>query len=145
MSQAVGKTALAYARVWHIVDANERILGRMATRIATTLMGKHKPIYDPAADCGDYVVVINAKSVKVTGRKAQQKMYRHHTGYPGGLKEIPFERMIERKPDEVIRKAVSGMLPKNRLRDVRLKRLLIFPDEKHPYAANIVKRYNEKV
>jgi large subunit ribosomal protein L13 len=145
MSQAIGKTALAYARVWHLVDVKDRVLGRVATRIATTLMGKHKPIYDPASDCGDYVVVINARHVKVTGRKATQKLYRHHSGYPGGLKEIPFKRMIEEKPDEVIRRAVSGMLPKNRLRDVRLKRLLIFPDEKHPYAANIVKRYDEHV
>ncbi|KAI9591668.1 50S ribosomal protein L13 [Syncephalis fuscata] len=145
MSQAVGKTALAYARVWHLVDANERVLGRMATRIAITLMGKHKPIYDPASDCGDYVVVINARKVAVSGRKAEQKLYRHHSGYPGGLKEIPYERMMERKPDDIIRKAVSGMLPKNRLRDVRLKRLLIFPDETHPYAANIIQRYDEAV
>ncbi|KAI9290962.1 50S ribosomal protein L13 [Neoconidiobolus thromboides FSU 785] len=143
MSQAIGKTALSYARVWHLVDAKDRVLGRMATGIATTLMGKHKPIYDPAADCGDYVVVINAKSVKVTGRKAEQKVYRSHSGFPGGLKEVPYKRMLERKPDEIIRKAVSGMLPKNRLRDYRIGRLLIFPDEDHPYKDNIIKRYDE--
>ncbi|KAL1919929.1 mitochondrial 54S ribosomal protein uL13m [Calcarisporiella thermophila] len=143
MSQAIGKTALAYARVWHLVDAKNRVLGRMSTNIATTLMGKHKPIYDPSSDCGDYVVVINAKDVLVTGRKAEQKLYRHHTGHPGGLKEIPYSRMMEREPEQIIRKAVSGMLPKNRLRDVRLKRLFVFPDDKHPYEQNIIKRYDE--
>ncbi|CAG8499616.1 2853_t:CDS:10, partial [Ambispora leptoticha] len=143
MSQAVGRTALAYARAWHLVDARDRILGRLSTNIAVTLMGKHKPIFDPASDCGDYVVVINAKEIKVTGRKAEQKLYRHHTGYPGGLKEIPYKRMMETKPTEIIQKAVSGMLPKNRLRNVRLGRLFIFPDDQHPYEGNIIKFYDE--
>ncbi|CAG8535227.1 11146_t:CDS:2 [Funneliformis caledonium] len=143
MSQAIGNTALAYARVWHLVDAKQRILGRMATGIATTLMGKHKPIYDPASDCGDYVVVINAKEVMVTGRKAEQKLYRHHTGYPGGLKEIVFKDLLEKNPEEIVRKAVSGMLPKNKLRDVRLNRLHIFPYDKHPYKENITKIYDK--
>ncbi|CAG8450388.1 9275_t:CDS:2 [Diversispora eburnea] len=115
------QTGLAYARIWHLVDARQRILGRLATKIATTLTGKHKPIYDPASDCGDYVVVINAKEIMVTGKKEEQKVYRSHSGYPG---------------------AVSGMLPKNRLRDVRLERLKIFPDENHPYEANIIKNYD---
>ncbi|RKP14994.1 50S ribosomal protein L13 [Piptocephalis cylindrospora] len=145
MSQAIGKTALAYARVWHHVDVKDRILGRVATGIATTLMGKHKPIYDPASDCGDYVVVTNARHVHLTGRKEKQKLYRHHSGHPGGLKEIPLERMRRTRPEETIRRAVSGMLPKNRLRDGRLKRLLIFPDEEHPYAQNIVRRYDLEV
>ncbi|CAB4486459.1 ribosomal protein L13 [Rhizophagus irregularis] len=143
MSQAIGNTALAYARVWHLVDARQRILGRMATRIATTLMGKHKPIYDPASDCGDYVVVINAKEVIVTGKKAEQKLYRHHTGYPGGLKEIVYKDLQEKKPDEIIRKAVSGMLPKNKLRENRLSRLYVFPDEENPYEQNITKIYDK--
>ncbi|KAG2181370.1 hypothetical protein INT43_008953 [Umbelopsis isabellina] len=143
MSQNVGKTALAYARVWHLVDAKQRTLGRMATGIATTLMGKHKPIYDPAADCGDHVVVINAKEVAVTGKKWDQKLYRHHTGHPGGLKEIPMSRIMERDPSKVIHKAVSGMLPKNRLREPRMERLHIFEGADHPYADNIIKRYDE--
>ncbi|GAB5590827.1 54S ribosomal protein L23 [Umbelopsis nana] len=143
MSQNVGKTALAYARVWHLVDAKQRVLGRMATGIATTLMGKHKPIYDPASDCGDHVVVINAKEIAVTGKKWDQKLYRHHTGYPGGLKEIPMSRIMERNPEKVIHKAVSGMLPKNRLREKRLERLHIFDGPDHPYADNIIKRYDE--
>ncbi|KAI9299364.1 50S ribosomal protein L13 [Cunninghamella echinulata] len=141
MSQVVGNTALAYARVWHVVDARQRILGRLATNVATTLMGKHKPIYDPAADCGDYVVVINAKDILVSGKKAEQKLYRHHTGHPGGLKEINFENLMKKDPTESIRKAVSGMLPKNRLRDDRLNRLLIFEGSEHPYEANIIKQH----
>lgn len=87
-------------------------------------------------------MVVNAKHVKVTGRKADQKIYRWHTGHPGGLKEVPYKQMMEDRPDEIIRRAVSGMLPKNRLRDVRLGRLLIFPEESHPYDGNIIKRYD---
>ncbi|CAO3689349.1 unnamed protein product [Umbelopsis vinacea] len=124
-------------------NAKQRVLGRMATGIATTLMGKHKPIYDPAADCGDYVVVINAKDIAVTGKKWDQKLYRHHTGFPGGLKEIPMSRIMERNPERVIHKAVSGMLPKNRLREKRMERLHIFDGPDHPYAENIIKRYDE--
>ncbi|KAF7728615.1 54S ribosomal protein L23, mitochondrial [Apophysomyces ossiformis] len=144
MSQAIGNTALAYARSWHLVDAQQRVLGRLASNIATTLMGKHKPIYDPASDCGDYVVVINAKDIVVTGRKGQQKLYRHHTGFPGGLKEITYNDLKEKDPTEPLRKAVSGMLPKNRLREVRLERLLIFEGSEHPYEANIIKQHGLK-
>ncbi|GAA5863293.1 hypothetical protein JCM1840_007472 [Sporobolomyces johnsonii] len=138
-TSTVGNTALAYARTWRGVDAEGQVLGRMATRIAIVLMGKHKPIYDQANDCGDYVVVKNATKVVVTGRKAQQKLYRHHTMFPGGLKEITYETMMERKPEEIIRRAVSGMLPKNRLRAKRLERLMIFPDAETPYEANLLK------
>ncbi|KAJ1987187.1 54S ribosomal protein L23, mitochondrial [Dimargaris cristalligena] len=145
MSTAIGNTGLAYARLWHLVDARGQVLGRVSTRIATTLMGKHKPIFDPAADCGDYVVVINARDIYVSGKKAEQKMYYRHSGYPGGLKEIPFARLLERNPSEIIRKAVKGMLPKNRLQNPRLTRLFIFPDDKHPYAENITKIYDTKV
>ncbi|KAF7789421.1 hypothetical protein EIP86_000365 [Pleurotus ostreatoroseus] len=144
MSQAIGKTALAYARVWHHVDASDRVLGKLAERIAIVLMGKHKPIYDPSVDCGDYVVVSNARRVKVTGKKAQQIVYRHHTMFPGGLKEIPYNQMMDKKPDEIIRQAVSGMLPKNKLRDRRLERLRIFPDEDvGVFKHNILKRWED--
>ncbi|KAF9359908.1 54S ribosomal protein L23, mitochondrial [Mortierella sp. NVP85] len=143
MSQAIGKTALAYARVWHLVDAKQRVLGRMSTGIAETLMGKHKPIYDPASDCGDYVVVINAGSVLTTGTKAKNKLYRHHSGYPGGLKETTYEQLMAKDPDAIIRKSVSGMLPKNRLREPRLARLFVFEGEDHPYQQNIIKRYDD--
>ncbi|KAK4516194.1 uncharacterized protein ATC70_011163 [Mucor velutinosus] len=141
MSQAIGNTALAYARVWHVVDAKQRVMGRLATNIATTLMGKHKPIYDPAADCGDYVVVLNAKDILVSGKKAEQKLYRHHTMHPGGLKEITFENLQAKDATEPLRKAVSGMLPKNKLRQVRMDRLKIFEGSEHPYEANIIKQH----
>ncbi|GJN88165.1 hypothetical protein Rhopal_001130-T1 [Rhodotorula paludigena] len=143
-TSSVGNTALAYARAWRGVDAEGQVLGRLATRIAIVLMGKHKPIYDQANDCGDYVVVKNAAKVAVTGRKADQKIYRHHTQFPGGLKEIPFKVMLERNPEEIIRRAVSGMLPKNRLRDKRLERLLIFPTAEHPYEANLLRDHAEE-
>ncbi|KAI8989865.1 60S ribosomal protein L23 [Trametes punicea] len=144
MSQAIGNTALAYARVWHHVDASDRILGKLAERIAIVLMGKHKPIYDPSVDCGDYVVVTNARNVQVTGKKAQQLVYRHHTMYPGGLKEIQYKEMMRRKPDEIIRQAVSGMLPKNKLRERRLERLRIFADDDMGvFKHNILKRWED--
>ncbi|PVV03916.1 hypothetical protein BB560_001573, partial [Smittium megazygosporum] len=142
MSAGIGNTALAYARLWHVIDAKNQILGRMSSQIANVLMGKHKPIYDPASDCGDYVVVINSKHVEVTGRKREQKVYISHTGRPGGLKVKKFSDLIESNPEFIIKHAVSGMLPKNRLRDVRLKRLLIFPEEDHPYKGNIFKEYD---
>ncbi|GBE80270.1 hypothetical protein SCP_0214870 [Sparassis crispa] len=107
-------------------------------------MGKHKPIFDPSVDCGDYVVVTNARKVKVTGRKADQLVYRHHTMFPGGLKEIPYDIMMKRKPDEIIRQAVSGMLPKNKLRERRLERLRIFEDEDMGvFKHNIIKRWED--
>jgi len=127
MSQAVGNTALAYARIWHHVDASDRVLGKLAERIALVLMGKHKPIYDPSVDCGDYVIVTNSRNVKVTGKKDEQLLYRKHSMYPGGLKETPYKDMKQRNPDEILRHAVSGMLPKNKLRERRLERLRIFP------------------
>ncbi|GJE87498.1 60S ribosomal protein L23 [Phanerochaete sordida] len=144
MSQAVGNTVLAYARVWHHVDASERVLGKLAGRIATVLMGKHKPIYDPGVDCGDYVVVSNARNIKVTGKKAEQIVYRHHTMFPGGLKEIKYRDMMAKKPDEIIRQAVSGMLPKNKLRERRLERLRIFEGEDiGAFKHNIMKRWED--
>ncbi|KAE8214967.1 hypothetical protein CF327_g1698 [Tilletia walkeri] len=142
MSQVIGSTALAFSRVWHHVSAKDRVLGALAANIATTLMGKHKPTYDSAVDNGDYVVVTNARQIVVTGKKADQIVYRHHTMYPGGLKERTYKEMMKKKPDEIIRKAVSGMLPKNKLRERRLDRLKIFPDEDHPYKSNILTRYD---
>ncbi|TDL30050.1 60S ribosomal protein L23 [Rickenella mellea] len=144
MSQAVGNTVLAYARAWHHVDASGRTLGKLAERIAIVLMGKHKPIFDPGVDCGDYVVVTNAKNVSVTGRKSEQKMYYSHTMYPGGLKERRYKDLLKTKPDEIIRKAVSGMLPKNKLRERRLERLRIFADEDMGvFKHNILKRWED--
>lgn len=120
-------------RKWFLVDAQGEILGRLATQIAKNLMGKDKPYYVPNLDCGDYVVVINAGKIEVSGRKRKQKLYRRHSGYPGGFRELNFAQLMKRDPKKVIHYAVSGMLPKNKLRDKRLTRLKIFVDDQHPY------------
>ncbi|KPJ69858.1 50S ribosomal protein L13 [candidate division WOR-1 bacterium DG_54_3] len=120
-------------RGWYLVDANQKVLGRMSTKIATYLRGKHKPIFSPHVDCGDYVVVINAAKVRITGRKEKQKLYFTHSGYPAGDKLISFEKMIEKSPEEVIRLSVAGMLPKNRLGRQMLKKLKIYSGAEHPH------------
>ncbi|KAF8246259.1 54S ribosomal protein L23 [Wilcoxina mikolae CBS 423.85] len=141
MSQNLGRTSLAYSRSWHFIDmaADERSLGRIATSIAITLMGKHKPIYDPSTDCGDYVVAVGCHDLHTTGKKKEKKKYYSHSTRPGRLQEITMERMMAKYGGaEVLRKAVSGMLPKNRLRDVRLARLKAFEGPGHPYKKNII-------
>ena len=110
-------------RQQHIVDAKDRVLGRLATEVAILLMGKHKADYSAHLDNGDKVIVINAAEVEVTGNKAEQKVYRGHSGYPGGFKEVTYKKMLKEHPERIIIHAVSGMLPKNRLRDKRLARL----------------------
>jgi len=122
-------------RKWWLVDAEGKILGRLASEIAKILMGKHKAQYTPHADCGDFVVVINAEKIKVTGKKMDQKLYRFHSEYPGNLKEFTLREMLERNPEKVIFLAVKRMLPKNRLRDRRLKRLKIYVGNSHPHHA----------
>jgi len=124
-------------RDWHFIDASGEILGRLATRIAGLLMGKHKPIFARHLDCGDFVVVINAEQIGVTGDKIKQKTYYRHSGYPGGLKSINLERMLATHPTRVIEYAVKGMLPQNRLRARMMKRLRIFVGEAHPYQAQV--------
>ncbi|MBI2641871.1 50S ribosomal protein L13 [Candidatus Roizmanbacteria bacterium] len=121
-------------RNWHLLDIKDKVLGRAVTNIARLLQGKHKVDYVPYLDTGDYVVVTNAKSVKVTGRKASSKMYLHYSGYPGGLKSVTFNTLMQKNPAVVIHRAVSGMLAKNKFRKRRLTRLFIFPEEKHPYS-----------
>jgi len=121
---------LTLGKNWFVVDANGQVLGRLATRIARILIGKDKPQFTPHLDCGDHVVVINAERVRLTGNKIDQKMYRHHSGHPGGLKEIPIRRMMDRQPAEVIREAVLGMLPKNKLRAKRARKLRVYAGEK---------------
>lgn len=120
-------------RAWHLFDAKGEVLGRLSSRIAQILIGKGKPYYVPHLDCGDFVVVLNAKDVAVTGKKEKDKIYYRHSGYPGGLKEIPLERLRREHPERIIKYAVSGMLPKNKLRAKRLKRLFVFPESGHPY------------
>jgi len=122
-------------RNWLIVDAKDQRLGRLATRIADNLRGKTKPVYTPNIDTGDFVVVINADRIAVTGRKMDNKIYYRHTGYPGGLKQRTLAEMMKKKPEEVIRLAVKGMLPKNRLGRAQLKKLKIYAGPEHPHAA----------
>jgi large subunit ribosomal protein L13 len=111
---------------WFVVDAQGQVLGRLATRVARILIGKDKPSYTPFLDSGDHVIVINAEGVKLTGNKIDQKVYYHHSGFPGGLKEIPIRRLMERRPEEVVREAVLGMLPKNKLRARRARKLRVY-------------------
>lgn len=122
-------------REWFIVDAEGKTLGRMATEIATRLRGKHKPEYTPHVDTGDYIVVINAEKVAVTGNKMNAKVYQHHTGYIGNLKTIPLKEMLIKHPERVIEKAVKGMLPKNSLGKQMYRKLKVYAGNKHPHAA----------
>jgi len=126
-------------REWHLIDVSDRVLGRVATEIASLIIGKNKVASSPNLDCGDYVVCINARQVKVTGNKVQDKLYQHHSGFPGGFKEINFSDLMEKDPREIIIHAVKGMIPKNKLRDPRLKRLKVFVDANHPYEQQVKK------
>jgi large subunit ribosomal protein L13 len=123
------------ARDWFVVDAADKTLGRLAAEIAHRLRGKHKPEYTPHVDTGDYIVVINAEKVRVTGAKATDKMYHHHTGYPGGLKSISFEKLIDKAPERVIQGAVKGMLPRNPLGRAMFRKLKVYAGSEHPHAA----------
>lgn len=120
-------------REWQQIDAAGEILGRVASRIATLLMGKQKPYFVRHLDCGDYVVVTNVAKIKVTGKKLIQKIYTSYSGYPGGIKKEALKDLLVRKPEDVMRRAVAGMLPKNKLRDILLRRLYIYAGEEHPY------------
>ncbi|HSK82025.1 MAG TPA: 50S ribosomal protein L13 [Rubrobacter sp.] len=126
---------LEVERKWYVVDAEGKHLGRLATEIVRVLRGKNKPQYTPHVDVGDFVVVVNADRVAVTGRKAEQRVYRRHSGYPGGMKETSYEQMLARKPTEVLRKAVYGMMPKTRLARKQFKKLKIYAGPEHPHAA----------
>lgn len=126
-------------RSWHMVNVGGKILGRAATGIATLLMGKSKPIFVRHLDCGDFVVVTNAAKVLTTGNKLKQKIYTTYSGFPGGLRKEALQDLLTRKPTEVVRRAVYGMLPKNKLRDSMIKRLYIYPDDQHPYKEKISK------
>jgi large subunit ribosomal protein L13 len=122
---------------WHVLDASERPLGRLATEVATLLRGKHRPTYTPHMDNGDFVVVVNAGKVAVTGKKTQQKEYRRHSGYPGGLKTTTLARMLDTHPERVIESAVKGMLPHNRLGRHLLGHLKVYAGPDHPHEAQV--------
>ena len=126
-------------RAWHLIDAKDQVLGRLATRVANLLLGKSRPIFSRHLDMADHIVVINAAAVKVTGKKERQKLYRRHSGYPGGMVVHTLSQVRSAHPDRIIIHAVSGMLPKNKLQDKLLTHLHVFPGPDHPYASNFKK------
>lgn len=127
-------------RKWHLIDVKNKIVGRIAPHIAMLLQGKGKVMYAPYLDAGDHVVVINAALVKFSGKKGEEKIYSRYSGYPGGLKKTSAKELIKRNPTRIMKEAVAGMLPKNKLRDRRLARLFIYPDEKHAYTHKFGKK-----
>lgn len=129
-------------RKWYLIDAEGEILGRLATQIATILRGKNKPNYTPSMDLGDYVVVINADKIKVTGNKLKEKIYRYHTSYPGGLKSVIMGTLLKRKPELVMKKAVQGMIPHTKLGRAMIKKLKIYKGDKHPHQAQKLEKIN---
>lgn len=131
-------------RDWYSIDLADQVLGRISSRISQLLMGKSKPYFVSHLDCGDYVVVLNAKKVKVTGKKGKQKIYEHFSGYPGGRSVHTFAKVMEEDPKRIIVEAVSGMLPHNKLRASMLKRLFVFSDEKHPYGMKLNESQSSK-
>lgn len=120
---------------WYVVDAEDEILGRLATRVAHVLRGKHKPTFAPHVDVGDFVIVVNAGGVRLTGSKGEQELAHRHSGYPGGLKSVPFARLLEEKPEQLIERAVTGMLPHNTVGRTQAKKLKVYAGAAHPHAA----------
>ena len=131
---------LEVERAWYVVDAEAQTLGRLATQIAGVLRGKGKPAYTPHVDTGDFVVVVKAEKIRVTGNKLDQKIYYRHSGYPGGLRERTLREQLDRRPEEVLRKAVKGMLPKNKLASAQLRKLKIYAGPNHPHEAQTPKK-----
>ena len=130
------------ARDWYLVDVDNKVLGRVATEIANVLRGKNKPVYTPSVDTGDFVIVVNAEKIALTGNKSADKIYYSHSGFPGGLKEISAGKLMEKKPEDIIKKAVKGMLPKNKLARHMLKKLKIYSGTDHPHKAQQPKALN---
>ncbi len=122
-------------RDWLVIDANAQVLGRLASQISTLLRGKHKPTYTPSMDSGDFVVVVNVEKIKIMGKKSEQKVYYRHTGYPGGLRVTPYKMMLAKHPDRILRSAVKGMLPKNRMGRRLMTKLRLYSGPTHPHAA----------
>ena len=134
MSSFIQKPA-EVERKWYVVDAEGKTLGRMASEVAAILRGKNKPTFTPHVDCGDYVIVINAEKVAVTGKKRQEKIYKRHTGYPGGLRELTFEQLMEKHPEEVVKHAVKGMMPTGKLGRQMYKKLKVYAGPEHNHQA----------
>jgi len=131
-------------RDWHVIDATGQTLGRLATQIAILLRGKHKPTFSPNIDGGDFVVVTNIEKIRVSGRKADQIIYYHHTGFPGGLKETPYRMMMQKRPEHILRHAVKGMIPKNRLGRRLMTKLRLYAGTQHPHTAQQPKLYTPR-
>ena len=129
-------------RNWFLIDANDKVLGRLAGKISIILRGKNKVNFDKAVDQGNYVIVVNADKIKLTGKKEEQKLHRYHTNYPGSLKEIPYSRLRQEKPEFIIKKAVKGMLPNNKLSRKFIRRLKVYSGEQHPHSAHNVEILN---
>ncbi len=127
-------------RAWHLIDAQGQVLGRLASRVAVLLRGKHKPLFTPHVDCGDGVIIINAEKIRVTGEKLRTKIYTRYSGYPSGLKKEPLGKLLTRRPTEAVRRAVVGMLPKNPLGREVVRRLRIYAGSNHPHASQISKQ-----
>ena len=134
MSSFIQKPA-EVERKWYVVDAEGKTLGRMASEVAAILRGKNKPTFTPHVDCGDYVIVINAEKVVVTGKKRQEKIYKRHTGYPGGLRELTFEQLLEKHPEEVVKHAIKGMMPTGKLGRQMYKKLKVYAGPEHKHEA----------
>ncbi len=134
MSTYMAKTS-EVDRQWYVVDATDKTLGRLATRIAKVLRGKHKPTYTPHVDTGDFVIVINAEKIHLTGKKWDQKKYYRHSGFPGGIKEMSYGKLVQRKPEFIIKKAVKGMIPHNKLGDQVFSKLKVYAGPEHPHQA----------
>lgn len=128
-------------RKWYVIDAEGKVLGRLATEVATILSGKNKPTYTPHVDTGDYVVIINAEKIKLTGKKLEQKNYSYHTGYPGGLKQVPYKDLIVSKPEKIIELAVKGMLPKSSLGRNMIKKMKVYSGPEHKHEAQMPEIY----
>ncbi|MEX2325048.1 MAG: 50S ribosomal protein L13 [Nitriliruptoraceae bacterium] len=132
-------------REWFIIDADGQTLGRLATRVATVLRGKHKPTFAPHMDMGDHVIIINADKIVLSGTKSEQKLYHSHSGFPGGIKSVPFARMLQRRPADVVERAVQGMLPKNKLGNAMGRKLRVYPGAEHPHEAQQPKPFPDHV
>lgn len=135
MNKSYMANAQTIERKWFVVDATDLVLGRLSTEVATLLKGKHKPTYTPHVDCGDYVIIVNADKVALTGNKLDDKLYYRHSGYPGGLKSRTAKRMLELQPQKVLEKSIRGMLPKNRLGEDMYRKLYVYAGSEHPHQA----------
>lgn len=128
---------LEVERKWYVVDATDQVVGRLATNVAAVLRGKHKPTFTPNVDAGDYVIIVNADKVRLTGNKENKKTYRYHTGFPGGIREIPYAELLEKHPERILEKAIKGMLPHNKLGRQMYKKLKVYAGPEHAHAAQM--------